>query len=168
MINQSKHGKEHILKFVGSNPNFNIMDSLVRIYDKNIHELRIIFSNTESVKDMRKEKKETKDLKSDKIKIQSYVLSGQCLMEKHDIKPQFMKDKFPEFLQYLYLIPNQSQPYDIYRNIGFSLKYCGGSEEDFRNWASMSSKYFSQTGGKFIKNFNNFLLGKQCLKLPSF
>ena len=141
------------------------MDSLVRIYDKNINDLRIIFSNTESIKDMRKEKKETKNLKNDKIKTQSYVLTGKTLMEKHNIKPQFMKDKFPEFLQYLYLIPNSSQPYDIYRNVGFSIRASGGSEEDFRNWASLSKKYLSQTSGKFIKNFNNFLIGKQCLTI---
>ena len=114
MINQSKNGKSHVLKYIGINPNFNIMDSLVRIYS-NIDDLRIIFSNTESIKEARKEKKkETKDLKSDIIKTQSFVLNGQCLMEKNNISPQFMKDKFPEFLQYLYLIPNESQPYDIF------------------------------------------------------
>ena len=147
--------------------NFNIMDSLVRIYDKNIDELRIIFSNTENIKEARKEKKETKEKTSDKItQTQNFVLTGKCLMKKHNISPQFMKDKFPLFLQYLYLIPNESQPYDIFRNVGFALRSCGASESDFRNWASLSSKYLSQTGGKFIKNFNNFLLGKQCLKLP--
>ena len=86
-------------------------------------------------------------------------------MEKHNIKPQFIKDNFPEFLQYLYLIPNESQPYDIFRNVGFALRSSGGSEEDFRNWASMSSKYLSKTGGKFIKSFDQFLISKQCLKL---
>ena len=74
--------------------------------------------------------------------------------------------KFPLYLQYLYLIPNQSQPYDIYRNVGFSIKSCDGNERDFRDWASLSSKYLSKTGGKFIRNFDKFLLGKQCLKLP--
>ena len=163
MLNQSKHGKEHILKYIGNNPNFNVLDSMVRIYN-NTDDLRMIYSNSENIKEARKEKKETKQDKI--IKTQSYVLTGRCLMEKDNIAPQFMKDKFPLFLQYLYLIPNESQPYDIYRNIGFALKSSGGSEKDFRNWSALSSKYLSKTGGKFIKNFNNFLIGKQCLKLP--
>ena len=67
MINQSKHGKDHVLKYIG-NEKINVLDSLVRIYDKNINDLRIIFSNTESIKEARKEKKnETKDLKCENM-----------------------------------------------------------------------------------------------------
>ena len=167
MINQSKHGKNHILKYIGNNDQFNVLDTLVRIYNKNIDELFIIMSNTESIKDARKEKKETKETNDNKIiKTKTFVTTGINLMEKNNISIETMK-KFPLYLQYLYLIPNQSQPYDIYRNAGFAIKSCGGYQRDFRDWASLSSsKYLSKTGGKFIRNFDKFLLGKQCLKLP--
>ena len=140
MINQSKHGKDHILKYIGNNENFNVLDTLVRVYNKNTDELCIIMSNTESIKDIRKEKQETKETKDDKIiKKQSFVSSGINLMQKNNISIETTK-KFPLYLQYLYLIPNQSQSYDIFRNVGFAIESCGGNQRDFREWASIQKQ----------------------------
>lgn len=86
-------------------------------------------------------------------------------MENNNINLESMK-RLPLFLQYLYLIPNDDQPYDIFRNVGFALKSAGANKDDFIRWAKLSDKHLSKTGGKFTKNFDNFLIGKQCLKLP--
>ena len=123
-------------------------------------------SNSENIKSERKERKnEKKGNIESNVNEKCCVTTGKNLMEKNNVSMDTMK-KFPLYLQYLYLIPNESQSYEVFRNVGFSLKSCGASQEDFRNWASLSNKYHSKTGGKLISRFNSFLLGKQCLKLP--
>ena len=165
IINQSKFGKEHVLLPI---KNCNIIDTFVRNYLQ--YDIsNIIYSNTENLKENRKEKKIEKLDKKDKPfidnKIHSLNKNGSNLLQKNNLSFDDIKI-FPVYLQYLYLIPNESQPYDIFRNVGFALKSCGAKENEFRNWAKLSSKYLSKNSGRFINNFDNFLLGKQCLKLP--
>ena len=165
IINQSKFGKDHILLPIHP---IDIIDTFVRNY---LHYdiLNIIYSNTENLKELRKESKLEKNDKTDKpftdTKIFTLNKNGLNLLQKNNFTFKNIKS-FPLYLQYLYLIPNGSQPYDIFRNIGFALKSGGAKESDFRNWAKLSSKYLSKNDGRFINNFDNFLLGKQCLKLP--
>ena len=165
MINQSKFGKDHVLLPI---TNCNIIDTFVRNYLQ-CDISNIIYSNTENLKESRKEKKIEKLDKKDKPftdnKIHCLNKHGINLLQKNNLTFDDIKI-FPLYLQYLYLIPNESQPYDIFRNIGFALKSCGAKENEFRNWAKLSSKYLTKNNGRFINNFDNFLLGKQCLKLP--
>ena len=116
------------------------------------------------MKESRKEKKIEKLDKKDKPftdnKIHCLNKNGSNLLQKNNLTFENIKS-FPLYLQYLYLIQNESQPYDIFRNIGFALKSCGARESEFRNWAKLSSKYLSKNNGRFINNFDNFLLGKQ-------
>lgn len=56
MINQSKFGKDHILRLT-DDTNINFIDTLVRIYDKKECIVNLIHSNRESIKEARKEKK---------------------------------------------------------------------------------------------------------------
>ena len=165
IMNQSKFGKDHILLPVKTT---NIINTFVRNYVNNDIS-HIIFSNTENLKAIRKETKIEKNDKKDKQptnnKIQCLNKNGINLLQKNQLTFESIKS-FPLYLQYLYLIPNESQPYDIFRDIGLALNSCDAKEDDFRNWSKLSSKYLSKKNGRFINNFNNFLLGKQCLKLP--
>ena len=161
-INQSKHGKNHVLKNIDDSCD---IDTLVRVYDEDCS-LNVIMSNSQNIKEERKERKnEKKGNIESNVNEKFCITTGKNMMQTHHISIEKMKT-LPLYLQYLYLIPNQSQSYEVFRNIGFALKSCGGSQEEYRSFAKLSPKYMSKTGGKLVERFPSFLLGKQCLKLP--
>ena len=70
-----------------------------------------------------------------------FLTTGQTLMVAKDMSENDLLE-FPPWKRSLYLIPNSSQPYSITSRVGFALRGVGATVEDYREWAKLSAKYY--------------------------
>ena len=151
-INQSKLGKEYTLK----NDTIDTKDSLIRLYWGVEDRLPIEYNEAEGlaqrkgITDKKRKTKQQKAQETDEMEI--YETEGITLMKKQKLTYNDLRG-MPEWKQYLYLIPNTAQNRQIFMAVGFCLRNCGATQEDWRQWAKLSSKY---TQGSQIKNFQSF------------
>ena len=163
MMNQSKKGYNYILKTAEP---IDPLKTLIRLY--NGAEGRTLLKPL-ILKPNKKTAKSSK-IKSSKNEISTnetsdFIKVGKTLMSDKNLTYDDLKT-LPEYLQYLHLIPNDFQPIDIYKKVGFSIAGAGGSETEYRNWSKLSNKYCSKTGGANIDNFNKFDRSEIALKTP--
>ncbi len=156
-INQSKKGKNYILKNDGIEP----IDSLIGLYwgigDR--HKI-----NAPSIEYEIKQTKTKKD-KTQKINEKNkqtagcddYITTGQTIMEKENETYDDLA-KYPEYEQYIRLIPNSSQSYGFYFKVFAMLKQAGGSASLFYKWASL---YTDTPDVYIIKEFNAFKVNNE-------
>lgn len=94
-----------------------------------------------------------------------FKLEGDTLQKKKNISFADLRKK-PEYIQYLYLIPNgDEQPRTIFLHVGFAIRGAGGTMGDYYDWAKMSRKFDE---GRTVKTFNTFSttqLGLEYLRL---
>jgi hypothetical protein len=161
LINQSKMGTNHTLK---SDTEIDYNYSLIRLYHGTGD--RILIPEIEYGTSIKKVKSKKNGIKNNTTeeKVGIYIDSGITLMQKHNLSFEYIKS-LPEYKQYLYLIPNTAQPRDIFRNVGFAIASSGGNKEDFREWASLSKKHLSKTGGQLVDSFHTFAKSKDALNI---
>lgn len=161
-INQSKKGKSYILKNI--NRSFGVRDSFIRLYEGvgdrkilNVEPLVELTSNEKKKTSTRISKEKTASKRERKETTQQEIgfnIEGMTLMTHKKMKYEDVEKIEPSFKKYLYLIPNTAQSWEIYRNIGFAIKSCGGTLEDYKEWAKLSTKY--NEGDEVFVAFNSF------------
>lgn len=148
MVNQSKKGKEYLLKMTGTA--WTVNQTLIRLYN-GIENRKIV--NVEAILGLSAESNTTlystspsyRQSQKNKMKniIQkfqdnTFVTTGITLFEKNKLKLEEW-EKLPSYKKYLYLIPNTSQHWDIYMQIGMAIKSAGGTKQDFKDWANLNT-----------------------------
>ena len=163
-INQSKLGKNNIMTNESADP----ADTLVRLYYGVGDREGIEFNETVLTPEILSQKskpriklsKKDKQNESDTHKL--YETTGITLMANLNLTYDDLKE-FPVWKQYLYLIPNSTQPRTVFVNVGFALRNMGATKEDYRDWAKLSKKY---TMGSNIDKFHTFITGERAFQLP--
>ena len=177
-INQTKKGKTHLLRCSpgerselregGLEGTVGSLLSLIRLYYGVGDRLEIEFNESVGIgknKAITNKPRNTKR-KIDKINenetTKMYETEGLTLLEEKGLTYKDIQ-QFPEWKQYLYLIPNTIQHITVYKNIGFAIRNVGGTQEDYRSWARLSNKY---TVGRNVDRFHTFLTGDRAFQLP--
>ena len=150
LINQSKKGIPHTLKNV--NQKWSEEDTLIRLYNgvgdrrvinkETLEKLTNIIQDVISRKTDKKEskKKEKNNAVTGEHQNITYKKEGLTIFEDTNLTVELW-NKLPDYKRALYLIPNTSQHWQIYRNVGMAIRGANGSLEDFKKWAKLSTKY---------------------------
>jgi hypothetical protein len=168
-INQSKMGKyyvdekgENVLDNDGKpipitlvNSTNPVLDTLIGLYKgvgdrKKINELSLNYDLKETVKS-KKTKNEAITVKTKSVTEYNYVPTGETLMERNKLEYKDLTN-FPDYKQYLYLIPNTNQNYQFYTNMAFMLFQIGAGVSTFVEWAELYHSY--EKNCPTIKNFS--------------
>ena len=168
-INQSKMGKyyvdekgENVLDNDGKpipitlvNSTTPLLDTLIGLYKgvgdrKKINELSLNYDLKETVK-TKKKKNETKTNKPKSLTEYNYVTTGETLMERNKLEYKDLTN-FPDYKQYIYLIPNTNQNYQFYTNVAFMLFQLGAGVSTFVEWAELYHSY--EKNCPIIQNFS--------------
>ena len=160
-INQSKMSNNFLLK----NDNIDPIDSLIRLY-WGVGDRRMIEYNegeglikSRGISDKKRKTKQHQAHETDVMEL--YETEGITLLEAKELTYTDLRE-LPEWKQYLNLIPNTAQNRQVFMSIGYCLRNCGGSQEDWREWAKLSPKY---TQGSQIANFPSFQTGERAYQL---
>jgi Origin of replication binding protein len=164
-INQSKIKKDYILKNITTQ--FTVKDSLIRLYDntsKGIYKnINIEGLNNMEIIKHKKSKNKSKTEPKGETDNTNFQVEGMAILIKKEITFESL-NKLPQYLQYLYLIPNTSQNVTIFTNIGMALKTCGGSIIDYVEFAKLSPKY-GGSNSKIHYKFSKFRNKEETEKL---
>ena len=163
-INQSKMSNTFLLK----NDTIDPVDSLVRLYWGVGDKIGIEYNETEGLTKNRGISDTTRKTKKQKAEetnvMELYDATGLTIMCKLNLTYESLRG-LPEWKQYLYLIPNKAQNRAVFMSIGYCLRNVGGTQEDWREWAKLSSKY---TLGSQIQNFSSFQTGERAYQVSFF
>ena len=168
LINQSKmrYGGQFSMKNDGIDP----IDSLVRLYygvgdcvrlsyNASVGLTKAKAKTTTGVTRNRATKTEAA-IETDVIELSE--ASGVTLMQQTGVTYDQIC-KYPEWKQYLYLIPNTAQALPVFKYVGFALRNAGATLDDYKQWAQLSLKY---TRGEQVDRFATFLTGTRAFGLP--
>jgi hypothetical protein len=157
LIGQTKKGHSHVLKCY--NPSIEAKDTFIQLHGG--ADGRIIIDHMLDEFIEKERKTLTKSVAANTrnyLKTSTeYQREGPTLQEKENVTYESMK-LMPLYLQYLYLIPNESQSREVFLQIGYAIRGCEGKEEDFRRWAQLSKTKY--TMGRTVAQFNSFHIGK--------
>lgn len=139
-VNQSKMGKDYILKNITRDLYADHEGHIRLIYGTGERKaLNVDTFNIEIEKKINRHRPKT-DTAFFKID-DSVDFEGEGLCIMTDKKMNYEKVRLlPEYLQYIYLIPNDAQSFDFYRNMAFAVRGAGGTVEDFKLWAAIYMK----------------------------
>ena len=161
LINQSKRNEpiRPLTLFTAPTENFQFTDTLVRLYHgegnkKIIKKIDFMINDIAVSTTSSSTKKQTtpSSAVNKKIEDKEFVTHGITLQQQKCITEAEIRT-YPEWKQYLYIIPNTTQTRNIFLYVGFALKTVGGTKEDYEEWAKLSTKY---TQGRTVKQFNIF------------
>ena len=132
-----------------------VLDTLIGLYKgvgdrKKINELSLNYDLKETAKS-KKTKNEPKTIKTKNLTEYNYVATGETLMERNKLEYKDLTN-FPDYKQYLYLIPNTNQNYQFYTNMAFMLFQLGAGVSTFVEWAELYHSYDKNC--PLIKNFS--------------
>jgi hypothetical protein len=139
-VNQSKMGKDYVLK--------NTTRHLYADHEGHIRlhygtgERTVLNVDTFNVEIEKKINRHRPKTDTSTFKIDDSVdFEGEGLCIMTDKKMNYEKVRLlPEYLQYIYLIPNDAQSFEFYRNMAFAVRGAGGSVDDFKLWAAVYMK----------------------------
>lgn len=155
LVNQSKKGSIHILK---NESDFADDDLFIRLYNGVGDRISLDISKLNLPSKIQKSSviKQSKDTNNNKVmKQQSFIDNGITLMEQNDMTYDDVEIlPYNNYKKFLFLIPNTEQIWEIYQEIAFTISACGGTKEDFIEWAKLSRKFSEDD--EVILNFNTY------------
>jgi hypothetical protein len=156
-INQSKKGKNHILK----NDDIPVIESLIGLYwglgDRKKINVPTMEYEMKQTKTKQTKTKKLNDKLTQSVDCGDYITTGQTIMEKENETYDDLA-KYPEYEQYIRLIPNSSQSYGFYFKVFAMLKQAGGNAKLFYKWASL---YTDTPDDSVIREFNAFKVNNE-------
>ena len=99
---------------------------------------------------VKKDKKNKKTEKTPTLTEYNFVTTGETLMDRHKMEYKDLYN-FPEYKQYLYLIPNTNQNFLFYKNMAFMLFQLEVNISYFIEWAELYHSY--EKNCPIIKNY---------------
>lgn len=169
LINQSKKGKPFTLQElnfgnIGMDES-NIFDTFIRLYHGTgdrfiVQNEPVVNSNTTTVVKVKTTKLSTTTDKMNRNP--EFNPTGRTLQQKRGLTNESMKSR-PLWEQFVCLIPNESQSWEIYRNVGFAIKGSGGTKSVFIEWAALSQNF--DGSDPIIQAFDRFTVNSKSLKI---
>jgi hypothetical protein len=138
-INQSKMGKAYLLK---NETLGDLKQSLIGLYkgvgDRQLLNVSGLEIEVSHKKTMNKNNKKTQT-KTTAVN-DSFTTTGKTIMIQRGLSYNEL-EKYENYQQYLFLIPNTAQSWDFFMKMRFMIAQAGGKKEEFEEWARLSPKY---------------------------
>ena len=173
LVGQGKLGAQYLLKNITDDV-FGIRDNLVRLYDgpqgRTVLDVDPLYILTDKLivaknpkskgegkgtgKGGAKREKTLEECKRDvDACMDSFTPTGRTLQQTKKLTDDEV-EKLPPVSRYVHLIPNNYQPYTIWRNIGMAIRGAGGTLDLFEEWSRLGDEDEGSLESKW-KGFNN-------------